>query len=287
MNAPFQTARPFQAARMNISMMNLSFDRSAQPSPTRRAQEPHAQAGFSLVELAIVLIIIGLIVGGVLKGQDLIESARVNSIQMQLNEIRVASSTFLNKYDALPGDMPNPELFEADTDSAGDGNGRVDVGDRINAEISGNEPIAFWWHLIRAGLIGGINMTCTDTDATDGISVSTCEPMSPIQGYQARVGGLYTMMWDDVQGNAPSNHWIVLGGAGTDAADTFNSLAVLTPTQLRTIDQRSDDGRPGSGLVLGLGDDGSSGTAVSCAEDADNTYRADDLTIACYAAFRL
>ena len=247
----------------------------------------NTESGFSLVELAIVLIIIGLIVGGVLKGQDLVESAQVNALQTQLNEIRVASNTFQTKYEAMPGDMPFADLFAPSGEIfSGNGNGRLDndgADGTRNGAISGttntNEPTAFWLHLAQAGLLGGISIDC---GAPETCTVNTTT------GLNARVGGYYTIAWDDVGGEADvRSHWIVLGE--DPETGNINSSAVITPLQLRSIDVRSDDGRPNTGLVLGLGNDGASTDAVNCATGTDDTatYTPEDEAKACYAAFRL
>ena len=75
----------------------------------------HGQEGFSLVELSIALLIIGLIVGGVLKGQELLESARLKSALSQVNEFRLATGVFMDKYNALPGDFDHASEYIAPT----------------------------------------------------------------------------------------------------------------------------------------------------------------------------
>lgn len=285
-----------------------------QPSFVRRVNHkrryailrPASQAGFSLVELAIVLIIIGLIVGGVLKGQDLIESARVNSIQTQLNEIRTAATTFLNKYDDLPGDMPEPELFTGVPFSGGDGDGRIDEGDRIGADpdpasdpgAPGIEPTAFWYHLVVAELISGLDSACTTTADETTCTFGGDDILDGEDALQSRLDGYFTVKWDEItdvvdENNFISieNHWIQLGGDGEDGGDTdgANDGAVLTPIQLRTIDQRGDDGRPETGSILGFGAENEDGTGVSCRRTGadENAYSPNDLTPACVGAFRL
>ena len=69
-----------------------------------RDKSSESQRGFTLVELAIVLVIIGLIIAAVLKGQELIVSARLKSTITAVDAIRSASNTFRDKYNALPGD---------------------------------------------------------------------------------------------------------------------------------------------------------------------------------------
>src|SRR5262245_240096 len=68
----------------------------------------NAQAGFTLVELAIVMIIIGLLIGGVLKGQQLITNAQVTSTVAQIKAIDAATTSFRDQYAATPGDMVTP-----------------------------------------------------------------------------------------------------------------------------------------------------------------------------------
>jgi len=228
------------------------------------------QMGFSLVELAIVLIIIGLIVGGVLKGQDLVTSARVNSIQTQLNEIRVASSTFLNKYEDLPGDITAADavLVQAGLSSTGDGNGRIGATGVSRLGSTATEPTWFWQHLRAAGLLGGIV-----TEATGVLPAAS--------GLQSRVGGLYTINYEAI--NSITSHWIRLGTT-TGAAPTNNNVAALSPNQLRSIDTKGDDGLPNTGKIGGAG----TGTTCATAATAAGTYQTTNPdTVSCWAHFQL
>ena len=62
------------------------------------------QSGFTLVEIAIVLVIIGLLLGGVLKGQELINSAKIKNLINDLNGLSTAVYAYQDRYRALPGD---------------------------------------------------------------------------------------------------------------------------------------------------------------------------------------
>jgi prepilin-type N-terminal cleavage/methylation domain-containing protein len=67
----------------------------------------HTQHGFTLIEIAIVLVIIGLLLGGVLKGQELITGARVRNLIQQQEGVKAAYFGFLDRFRALPGDYAN------------------------------------------------------------------------------------------------------------------------------------------------------------------------------------
>ena len=108
------------------------------------------QSGFTLVEIAIVLVIIGLLLGGILKGQELITSARVRNLADMTNGVQAAYFGFIDRYRRVPGDMTNPEALEAIAQGiagGGDGNGRIDV--------TWAENNAAWEHLAAAGFIQG------------------------------------------------------------------------------------------------------------------------------------
>jgi prepilin-type N-terminal cleavage/methylation domain-containing protein len=108
----------------------------------------HRQKGFTLIEIAIVLVIIGLLLGGVLKGQELITSARVRNIISQQDGVKAAFFGFLDRYRAYPGDYSQAIANIP-------GCGSCQNGDN-NGQITGAvEPIAVWEHLSRAGFING------------------------------------------------------------------------------------------------------------------------------------
>jgi prepilin-type N-terminal cleavage/methylation domain-containing protein len=114
------------------------------------------QTGFTLIEIAIVLVIIGLLLGGVLKGQELITSARVRNIVSQQDGVKAAYFGFLDRFRALPGDYGQAAGATGNIQGAtvnGNNNGQITANTVAGATI--DEHIAAWEHLSRAGFING------------------------------------------------------------------------------------------------------------------------------------
>src|SRR5437868_10560305 len=86
---------------------------------------PGQSRGFTLVEMSIVLVIIGLIIGGILKGQEVIAGARQKAVINQINAVRAATNTYFDRYRALPGDDPHGSQLDAGAINDGNGDGIV------------------------------------------------------------------------------------------------------------------------------------------------------------------
>jgi len=118
--------------------------------------------GFTLVELALVLVIIGLVIGGVLVGRDLVSSSTIRAQVSQLESFDSAVSVFKSRYGYMPGDIPNPGDFGLNSgivsaycnanNVAGDGIVQ-DRNDNYPAQWTNCEPLYFFMHLRDAGLI--------------------------------------------------------------------------------------------------------------------------------------
>lgn len=119
------------------------------------------QKGFTLVELAIVMVIIGLLLGAVLKGQSMIEDAKQKNLMNDLQGITAAYFTYYDRYNAIPGDDANTHSWSGV--SAGDGDGTVEG----NATTPSGESQEAWQALRYAGLISG-DPTSTGTSSLPG-----------------------------------------------------------------------------------------------------------------------
>ncbi len=138
------------------------------------------QTGFTLVEIAIVLVIVGLILVGVVKGQELVNSARVRGLAEMSSGIQAAYYGFIDRYRQVPGDMAaalaTQAIGQAITNPAAAatvGNGQIDAG-------NWDEASAAWEHLSKAGFIQGVYPGGATTAAT--YQVAGVAPVNVLNG---------------------------------------------------------------------------------------------------------
>lgn len=204
-------------------------------------------SGFTLVEISIVMIIIGLLIGGIFGGMKLIDNANVQKTIQDLKAIESAALTFRDTYRALPGDIRSPSTripncTVAPCATAGDGDRILDSSITTNGALTNtSERFTFWSHLATSGLIDlGIKNT-TDMNYGEGT------PESPI-GYGYRLSqGNGTMMGVANEGRISGAFlWTTDDPAAAYAGGFFIPCALLS-----FIDQKFDDGMPLRGKVFG------------------------------------
>jgi len=212
------------------------------------------QGGFTLVEIAIVLVIIGLLLGGVLKGQELINSAKVKNLANDFRSVPTFVFAYQDKFRALPGDdrAANAHVG-ALAASQGNGTGRID-GD-WNAEpaagaacAAGDESCNFWTHVRLANLATGATVPAAGTDFfprnSEGglIGVTGVAPIANWTGnfyvcstnIQGRFVRQLDLMMDD--GNTTTgNVRVICQGVCATSAGAVNNLTVNEDGNLYTI----------------------------------------------------
>ena len=113
------------------------------------------ESGFTLVEIAIVLVIIGLLLGGILKGQEMITQAKIKNLINDFNGVTVAVTSYQDRYRSLPGDDPNATTrWTVQAPASGNGNGIIQG--LYNDATLTTESHLFWQHLRIAGFVPGL-----------------------------------------------------------------------------------------------------------------------------------
>lgn len=208
--------------------------------------------GFTLVELAIVLVIIGLIVGGVLVGQDLIKAATVRSTLGDLEKYNAGATTFRSKYAGLPGDLISSSATQFGlvtgtgrdgTAGKGDGNGLIE-GCTAGGLTLGCETALFWNDLSTAGMIpqrlaafiaGNTTVTAASIEAMQGYL-----PSQKLR--QGTFANIYTV---------GGRNFFTLSTATANAGALTLGKGV-TPSEARSMDEKLDDALPKTGVVVAL-----------------------------------
>lgn len=180
--------------------------------------------GFSLLELSIVLAIIGLVIGGITVGGNMLRVSELNAMVSEVQNIKQAVDTFESKYQSLPGDMPDINNFFSGQFN-GDGNAFINYNWGSFAE-----EYAVWAHLGAASLIDG---------EYEGMPWSL--PESPVDNGFFRLSHQTNVYGID-------GHMLSLNGI--DSGSPLAHHAILTPQEAASIDEKMDDGEADQGRIL-------------------------------------
>ena len=177
------------------------------------------QKGFTLVEIAIVLVIIGLLLGGILKGQEMITQAKIKNVIADFSGISAAYHGYQDRYRAIPGDDPNANTRWA---GATQGNGDGQVAGTYNSATATDESRHWWDHLRRAGFVAGTGTQQPFNAVTGMLGVQTGNAATPVA---AALGGFTSLI--------------------ICSANLPDKIAIAVDTQM-------DDGVPSTGTVRGF-----------------------------------
>jgi prepilin-type N-terminal cleavage/methylation domain-containing protein len=282
----------------------------------------HKAAGFTLVELAIVIVIIGLLVGGVLTGQSLIDNSKVSRVVTDVNKYSAAMQTFKMKYNAIPGDMRNAyTMFDGSggssvcgTNASTSNTGCNGNGDNLIGSINDlSEAGKAWVHLSLSNILPGLITYKSATGYSNLVSKPADlanAPPSVIMDYAvydfsyagrpSQGGGTYSYY-------GQSGLFMRVGfpsGQGLDMLDAYRNGATFTPELAAMLDRKIDDGLPGVGAVLaaraggygasymgscttiwGNGFSSTSGNMTSA--DPSNTYLLSEKSTSCAMMFKV
>jgi prepilin-type N-terminal cleavage/methylation domain-containing protein len=216
----------------------------------------HRQKGYTLLEMAIVLIVIGLLIGGVMAGQQLIRSARVSKLMADESGYRGAIHSFTDRFETYPGDYEAASLHVNCSPACLNGNGNKRV-ERNAAPVAGSEiheELLVWSHLSGAGFING--------------------QFTPVAG-----GTIPTL--DNSPVNVSQRYWQFIfdamfgSPAGTPARHNLKTGNQIPVDYLQEIDSKIDDGLPNTGFfrfsAFAAGDAAPAAGAVAAPNCTDGT----------------
>ncbi len=186
------------------------------------------QAGFTLVEIAIVMVIIGLLLGGVLKGREIITNAKIKNLENDFNGITAAIYNYQDRYRALPGDDKGAKTRFTLTAAIGPTQGNGKIEGKFDSTTDTDESRLFWLHMRNAGLVAG--------NATDAQ-----QPTNAFNGLTGVTTGI------TITGGGIAGLVIAFGSIPSDIA--------------KILESHSDDGEPKTGTIQGLQRDTSGATA--------------------------
>lgn len=206
-------------------------------------------AGYTIVEMSVVLLIIALIVGGLLFSQDMIRSAKIRRTVSILQQVTIAEQAFEEKYHAMPGDMRNATQFFPDATN-GNGNSKYDNSDGSGFAYSTVEGKNAWLELTLAGLYA---LPARGTDYTIRDLEYGAFPEMPFKNLTMQFYTSLPYNGQDLGWGRAGNVILITDLDIEGGQQWWADWGNLSPRQMHDIDAKMDDGIAFSGDIRAFG----------------------------------
>lgn len=242
-----------------------------------KCKKHYNKKAFSIIELSIVLVVIGLLSSTVIFSKSVIESAKIQSLYKEQIKIKVYIDEFIRIYNFLPGDIPN--AVAAFGGSNGDG----------NSKIEGHEIYQFWLHVYLANLMTE-KLTGVTASQNPALKVSELRKNIPASKIFSRSGYVVTSkIWSAVSQNISNknlNVIINLSEFQSQDSDGIGLSPALTPMLMRKLDRKFDDELPYEGEIIAIKyENGKCNTSTSDNYESDIKYLSSTKDLECIAVF--
>jgi prepilin-type N-terminal cleavage/methylation domain-containing protein len=252
------------------------------------------KSAFSLIELSIVLIIIGLLIAGVTGGASLIKSSQLRSVMGEARGYAVAVNAFYSQFNGIPGDFPTA----IGNSLAGDNDSTIEYYGAASA--AGSESANAWVALRTIGAIDSISLAAPAIATTAPIFGSTATATAPASKIQS-AGWVfdYRTYIEGAINSAANQNVVILTSTinGTPAAATTTPILgtnISTPavpgSDALSIDSKIDDGIANAGKVRGINPGAgvaASGTCYTYAASANSTYLTSSTSKTCALSYQV
>lgn len=264
------------------------------------------KSAFSLIELSIVLIIIGLLIAGVTGGASLIKSSELRSIMGEARAYATAVNGFYTQFNYLPGDYG----VAIGASCVGDADGKIEFGTAC-ASGTGGEGSNAWAQMLNAKVID-TNVVSTGTPQTDATAISTFGTYAPASKVKAsgwafdyRLSGTSSTAFANEAAATAQNVVVLTGAIASGTAGTTNLLGntaagkssvAIMATDALSIDAKIDDSNAGTGKVRGVSPtktaidtSASTSSATNCYYYASSafTYNTTDTVKSCGLSYQV
>ena len=252
----------------------------------------HSHAGFTLIEMTLVLAIIGFTAGGVIIGQSMIRTSQAATLGRDLLQYASANNQFVARYKGFPGDIPNASSYWGAADGSTGSTAACSTTSSLNVKTTCNgngdrmidhaygareEIYRAWQHMANAGLITGNFTGICGTGCSASVRADVIGTNTPQSRVAANVGYAFSYRSGPLSGDADF----------FDGNYQFNTIGLISsgaaramlPNEASDFDKKYDDGMPATGKIFAYKSNSASmtnctnGTTITAGYAVDGTTR--------------